>query len=157
MEWNSLRSRNRKCVRICVRTENAWVANPRYHGRLDTCPLGIKEGKSAKVKVSFDYSISITWTKHTPQLAYGYHTIDGLINSTSNSSTALKNPVKDKVTGSGGSYSNISNNASYTIDQCTNAHRLAWDIYSTGTGFSTIGNSNGYCYLDNIKVSIVNE
>ncbi|WP_337647272.1 hypothetical protein, partial [Alistipes shahii] len=143
--------------RICVRTENAWVANPRYHGRLDTCPLGIKEGKSAKVKVSFDYSISITWTKHTPQLAYGYHTIDGLINSTSNSSTALKNPVKDKVTGSGGSYSNISNNASYTIDQCTNAHRLAWDIYSTGTGFSTIGNSNGYCYLDNIKVSIVNE
>lgn len=39
----------------------------------------------------------------------------------------------------------------------TNAHRLAWDIYSTGTGFSTIGNSNGYCYLDNIKVSIVNE
>lgn len=143
--------------RICVRTENAWVANPRYHGRLDTCPLGIKEGKSAKIKVSFDYSISITWTKHTPQLAYGYHTIDGLINSTSNSSTALKNPVKDKVTGSGGSYSNISNNASYTIDQCTNAHRLAWDIYSTGTGFSTIGNSNGYCYLDNIKVSIVNE
>ena len=53
--------------------------------------------------------------------------------------------------------SNISNTASYTIDQCTNAHRLAWDIYSTGTGFSTIGNSNGYCYLDNIKVSIVNE
>ena len=106
--------------------------------------------------MSFDYSISITWTKHTPQLAYGYHTIDGLINSTSNSSTALKNPVKDKVTGSGGSYSNISNNASYTIDQCTNAHRLAWDIYSTGTGF-TLGNSNGYCYLDNIKVSIVNE
>ena len=70
---------------------------------------------------------------------------------------ALPISVKDKVTGSGGSYSNISNNASYTIDQCTNAHRLAWDIYSTGTGFSTIGNSNGYCYLDNIKVSIVNE
>lgn len=143
--------------RICVRTENAWVANPRYHGRLDTCPLGIKEGKTAKVKVSFDYSISISWTKHTPQLAYGYHTTDGLINSTSSSSTALNNPVKDKVTGSGGSYSNISSHASYTIDQCSNLHRLAWDIYSTGTGFSTIGNSNGYCYLDNIKVSIVNE
>ena len=146
-----------KAFRICVRTENAWVANPRYHGRLDTCPLGIKEGKTVKVKVSFDYSINITWTKHTPQLAYGYHTTNGLINSTSGSSTALNNPVKDKVTGSGGSYSNISSHASYTIEQCSNLHRLAWDIYSTGTGFSTIGNSNGYCYLDNIKVSISNE
>lgn len=144
--------------RICVRTENAWIANPRYHGRVDTAPItGIKSGKSVKVRVSFDYSIDITWNKHTPKLAYGFHTTQGPINSTSGASTALESPVADGVSGSGGSYSNISEHAAYTIDACTEAHRLSWDIYSTGTGISTIGNSNGYCYLDNIRVSIVNQ
>ena len=136
--------------RICVRTEDGWLAVNRYHGRLDTRPMsGLKS--TARVKVSFNYSINISWSAHTPLAAWGYHTTEGLINSIEGGSTALSSPVTSGITGSGGSYSSITESATYYIDNCTAQHRLAWDIYSSGR---KTGNSNGWLYLDNIKVQI---
>ena len=136
--------------RICVRTEDGWLAVARYHGRVDSRPLtGIKS--TARVKVSFNYSIDIS-RYHTPLASWGYHTTAGLISGTSGGSTALSPAVAADITGTGGSYSSITESASYYIDDCTAAHRLAWDIYSSGR---RTGNSNGWLYLDNIKVQIV--
>ena len=141
--------------RICVRTEDGLFAVARYHGRLDTPPLsGLKTDKTVRVTVSFNYSINISWDKHKPLIAYGYHTTQGLINSVNNGSTALTDPVGKDITGSGGSYSSITESITYSIEQCTSKHRLAWDIYSSER---KTGNSNGWMYLDNIKVSIANE
>lgn len=141
--------------RICGRTEDGLFSVARYHGRLDTPPLNrIKTGKTVRVTVSFNYSINISWDAHKPLIAYGYHTTAGLINSVNSGSTALTNPVAKDITGTGGSYSSITESVTYTIEQCTSEHRLAWDIYSSGR---KTGNSNGWLYLDNIKVSIANE
>lgn len=141
--------------RICARTEDGLFAVARYHGRLDTPPLsGLKTDKTVRVTVSFNYSINISWDKHKPLIAYGYHTTQGLINSVNNGATALTDPVDKDITGSGGSYSSITESITYSIEQCTSKHRLAWDIYSSER---KTGNSNGWLYLDNIKVSIANE
>lgn len=135
--------------RICIRTEDGLFAVARYHGRVDSRPLtGIKS--TARVKVSFNYSIDIS-RYHTPLASWGYHTTEGLISGISGGSTALSPAVAADVTGTGGSYSSITESASYYIDDCTAAHRLAWDIYSSGR---RTGNSNGWLYLDNIKVQI---
>lgn len=139
-----------KALRICVRTEDAWIACPRYHGRVDTAPLAaIRE--PVRVKVSFNYSMHTSWDKHTPLAAWGCHTTQGLINSENSSSTALSDPVKSGITGSGGNYDAIGQYEEYTIENCTADTRLAWDIYSTGR---KTGNSNGWLYIDNIRVSI---
>lgn len=139
--------------RICGRTEDGLFSVARYHGRLDTPPLDrIKTGKTVRVTVSFNYSINISWDAHKPLIAYGYHTTQGLINSIKSNSTALTSPVGKDITGSGGSYSSITESVTYTIEQCTPQHRLAWDIYSSER---KTGNSNGWLYLDNIKVFIV--
>lgn len=152
--WSATRcgAEEGNAFRICARTEDAWIACPRYHGRLDSAPLsGIKPGKTVRVRVTFDYSINISWDKHKPLVAYGYHTTQGLINSINSGSTALDNPVVRDLTGTGGSYSSINQHASYVIEQCTPNHRLAWDIYSANR---KTGNSNGWLYLDNIRVTI---
>ena len=103
------------------------------------------------VKVSFDYSIDGTRSEHIPYAAWGYHTAEGLIKSVNSTSTALDAPVRTGVTGSGGDYDTIDQHEEYTIADCTGATRLAWDIYSSGR---KTGNSNGWLYIDNIRVSI---
>ena len=51
-------------------------------------------------------------------------------------------------------YSNVSESTSFTIKKCKNRqYRLAWDVYSKG---NSVGNSDGWLYIDNIKVSIAN-
>ena len=139
-----------KALRICVRTEDALLACTRYHGRVDTAPLAAIR-VPVGVTVSFDYSIDGTRSEHIPYAAWGYHTAEGLIKSVNSTSTALDAPVRTGVTGSGGDYDTIDQHEEYTIADCTGATRLAWDIYSSGR---KTGNSNGWLYIDNIRVSI---
>lgn len=150
-----------KAVRICGRTEDGVLSIAHYHGRLDSPALSnIKEGVTAKVSVSFNYSLGRNNSiGHTPCFAYGSHTTQGVINSKGttrgDATPGLTDPVAKDLTGNlDGSYDNITEYASYEIPVCTSGHRLAWEIYTSGR---QIGNSNSWLYIDNVKVSIVTE
>jgi hypothetical protein len=140
-----------KSLRICVRTEDGLFAVVRYHGRVDTAPLShIKQGQTVRVKVSFDYSMSTTRSQHVTLGAYGYHTTEGLISGTTGDSPSIAYE-ESGITGTECSYDSINEQKSYYIDECTSAHRLVWEVYSSGR---RTGNSNGHFYIDNVRVQI---
>lgn len=160
--WSATRcgAEQGNALRICIRTEDGWLALKRYHGRVDTAPIAnIKAGTAIRVKVSFDYSMATSRSAHIPRAAWGYHTvekqlIEGASSSGETGNTTLSSPVERDIELTGGSYQSIGSHATYFIDACTDRHRLAWEVYSRGR---QTGNSNGYLYLDNIRVSIANE
>lgn len=156
--WSAARSGGEagKAVRICGRTEDGFFAVARYHGRLDSPALSnIKEGVTAKVSVSFNYSMGRNnSTNHTPCFAYGVHTTQGNVNAASGNNSNLSNPVASGVEAPlEGTYDNIGEFIEYTTS-CTSEHRLAWEVYTSGR---QTGNSNSWLYIDNVKVSIAGE
>ena len=151
-------------LRISGRTVYSWAlfggSTTRYHGRVDSSPLGrIKEGVTVKVQVSFDYFLGRSNTYFTPRMTYGYHTQPGPIASISGSNDApgLSDPVESLTSTSSddGSWTKNYESRSYTIEECTGAHRLAWEIYATGNQSGLTGRTtDGRLYIDNIKVSV---
>lgn len=147
-------------MRVGVRIES-WgrLSTTIHHGRVDSAPMSrLKDNMTAPVKVSFNYSLGIENNAFVPRFAYGYHTVQNSINAGSGSSPALQgfgNNENLNITGSGGSYALIGDFVEYTIEECTKEHRLAWEAY--GDGSTSASNTNGWVYIDNIKVSIVNE
>lgn len=138
-------------VRIVGHREGALFVYKNYVARMDSAPLsGIKNGVSLKVKVSFDYGGSTN--KGAPKLKYGTSTIAGLINGTN---ADIENQIKEISTETKGAYDHVNQSIEPFIATCTNASRLAWVAYGSDGGFS--GSFFYYVYLDNIKVSIVNE
>ena len=143
-------------IRICGREE----AGGKYPGRLDSAPLaGIKAGHAVSVRVSFDYSGNKTeykgWGGKTGDtiFAYGYTTEQGAFNGNTNLHNTIKSNI---VLSTGGSYTSISKTETFTLPNCSSAHRLSWQA-STNKAGALIQNGNYWLYLDNIKVSIVNE
>ena len=152
-------------ARINVRTEATginFLGSARYCGRIDSPFIeNINENKEPNVIVKFNYAIT-AGVRHEIYASWGYHSNTGVINgtqfggafSTIDGSSTIQNPMNKDVKGSGGTYSNVSESTSFTIEKCKNRqYRLAWDVYSKG---NSIGNSDGWLYIDNIKVSIAN-
>ena len=110
-----------------------------------------------KVQVSFDYFLGRSNTYFTPRMTYGYHTQPGPIASISGDDSGLSDPVESLTSTSSddGSWTKNYESRSYTIEECTGAHRLAWEIYATGNQSGLTGRTtDGRLYIDNIKVSV---
>ena len=151
-----------KAIRVDIRTEAAGrLGTARYAGRLDS-PKIQNISSAVNVMVSFNWAFANDDTKHTHYAAWGYHSTSGVIGGkktggafqSPDGNTTLSNPITSGITIVGGSYDDISQYTSYIIKNCpNNTYRLAWDVYSHGR---TVGNSDAWLYLDNIRVSIAN-
>ena len=168
-----------KCIRSSCRFEGGGAGKAssyaRYPGRIDSPPVsGIKSGKTVRVRVSFDYvGGQDSWmmdsnknkggTYGNPTFNYGYTTNSGQPNGGDN----LENPVEaeDIALETDKSWNTpLSNwNTKTFLADFNSAHRISWKVnvnrignVSSWTGIFG-ANGNHYLYLDNIKVSIVNE
>ena len=130
-----------------------------YRGRVDSAPLAhIKEGKSVKVRVSFNYT---GYSKErTPQISYGWDTTQGAVvgyyqkgSSVIKGGALIANLAGDKVSApKNGSVANPDVAASFEIPDCTSLTRLAWDCYGANSGFGT---TQEWIFIDNIIVQII--
>lgn len=149
-------------LRVGGRVDEVVLGTTRTYGRLDSPALsGIKSGVKVNVKVSFNYSGGRDGSsKYSPWAKIGYHTTTGNIagHTTTFSDSWSSQNVDAEVDISPitvtSSWSSITQEATYTFNEFTNAHRLSWVV--TGGGRSnSITNGNNWIYLDNIKVQIV--
>ena len=130
-----------------------------YRGRVDSAPLAhIKEGKSVKVRVSFNYT---GYSKErTPQISYGWDTTQGAVvgyyqkgSSVIKGGALIANLAGDKVSApKNGSVANPNEAASFEIPDCTSLTRLAWDCYGANSG---TGTTKEWIFIDNIIVQII--
>lgn len=145
-------------IRVCCRSQNAFGVS-RYHGRLDSAPLtGIKPGKTPKIKASFNYGGGRGGNEsYSPIAAYGYTTTQGKIDSKSdkNRNWYISGATEINDLPLDSNFNSIPKEKTYTIDKCSNLHRLSWEVNSTGSAWAA--NANSWLYIDNVKVSIVNE
>lgn len=163
-------------VRICCRHQNV-AKSAYYKGRLYTPFMAnIKEGKSVKIKVSFNYGGSISEgglskPKAKPKLYFGLDGQETVVNMDDTDLTAVvtgggyvdQAPTSlaakvidgEDVANSGGSYTSFPFSAEVEINDVNNKYRLAWIVSSTST--ATFSNGNYWLYLDDIKVSILKE
>ena len=163
-------------VRICCRHQNV-AKSAYYKGRLYTPFMAnIKEGKSVKIKVSFNYGGSISEgglskPKAKPKLYFGLDGQETVVNMDDTDLTAVvtgggyvdQAPTSlaakvidgEDVANSGGSYTSFPFSAEVEINDVNNKYRLAWIVSSTST--APFSNGNYWLYLDDIKVSILKE
>ena len=148
-----------KAMAIRHQNETVRLFQGTYRGRVDSAPLAhIKEGKSVKVRVSFNYTGYST--KRTPQISYGWDTTQGaVVGYYQAGSAAIKggaliaNLAGDKVSApKNGSVANPNEAASFEIPDCTSLTRLAWDCYGANSG---TGTSQEWIFIDNIIVQII--
>lgn len=151
-----------KAIRVGSRVDRVWGYTHTY-GRLDSPAItGLKPDAMVDVTVSFNYSGGRDGDSgYSPRVVCGYTTvsgpIDGVTGSFSSDEDSWKGIDGYKLVPSistSGSFSNISQSMSYSITDCTNAHRLSWQIRGTGEG-AFISNGNQWMFIDNIKVQIV--
>lgn len=134
---------------IAVRHETV----AQYRGRLDSSGFShIKEGKSVKIKVSFQANRSNKYA----YLNFGLGLVsDGALNGSdgiSQGSERLDPTTKSDIT-----YTNIdTNDYTYTFNTVSSNNRLSWvvdrDYDFVGNGWES---HTWYVYLDNVRVSIV--
>lgn len=148
-------------IRICSHIEiGLWIKNIR-NGRVDTAPLTvIKEGKSVRLHVEFDYASDLyegTGSGGSTTYWAGTTTNSGLLNG----SNEIENVVLGETTiprdgpGNNGTwYGSTPHTQSYEVDGCGSTTRLSWRV-GVSRGSSIGGNGNYWLYIDNIKVSIV--
>lgn len=140
-----------KSVRIVGHREGGFFVFADYEARMDSAPFtGLKEDKSVPVRISFNYSGSTN--KGAPKLKYGTSTATGLING---ANASVESQAGNISTNTNGSYDNVNQSIEPFTATCTNASRIAWVAYGSDGGFS--GSYFYYVYIDNVKVSIVNE
>lgn len=143
-----------KALRVCCHYEGAGFAYGRYDGRIDSPPMsGIKEGRSVKVRVSYDYDGGTTQSgKDTsPAYDYGYTTNQDKLNGSTKIETQIASGiVLSKYNG----YDNIGQTNTYEFDGCTLQHRLSWKISNNRSGWTSYF-GDYFLYLDNIKVQII--
>ena len=133
------------------------------NGRVDTCPLPLKDGSN--VAISVTYKIS-GWTKASngdTGCNFGITTTSGLINGT----TSWKSPgspdvSKENYTIEDGSENSVVANTVKTvkITGCSSLTRLTWccNPMNVKTGFlECVTAKFFYIHIDDIKVSIGNE
>lgn len=158
-----------KAIRIACRFEGGGVfgasAYVQYPGRADSAPLGIKPGKTAKVKVSFKYTGGQqAWqtgkggTLGNPIFAYGYTTLPNGLKGDSDIETTLRSNI---ALATGDSWDQITNLETFVIDQCVAGTRISWKVNVDRKGptgsFVCGANGDHWLYLDDVKVSIANQ
>lgn len=143
-------------VRICCRHEAGLGAVSYYKGRVDTAPLScIKSGKSVRVRVWFDYGANRAeygTGNGNPTLTFGTTTSSGVIAPSDAISKVVMSETE--VSDLSGSFTNTPHSQMLTVEGCTNATRLSWQVDTT-RGSSFAGNGNYWIYLDNIKAQII--
>ena len=145
---------------MAIRHQNEiFILQGTYRGRVDSAPLSyIKEGKSVKVRVNFNYTGYST--KRTPQISYGWDTTQGAVAGYYQGGSAaikggalISNLAGEKVSApTDGSVSNISVSASFEIPDCTSLTRLSWDCYGAN---SRTGITQEWIFIDDIYVQII--
>lgn len=145
---------------MAIRHQNEiFILQGTYRGRVDSAPLSyIKEGKSVKVRVNFNYTGYST--KRTPQISYGWDTTQGAVAGYYQGGSAaikggalISNLAGEKVSApTDGSVSNISVSASFEIPDCTSLTRLSWDCYGANSG---TGTTQEWIFIDDIYVQII--
>ncbi|WP_143256447.1 fimbrillin family protein [Alistipes sp. An54] len=162
-----------KAIRICARVENQSFASNTYNARLDSAPFSyLKEGKTPKVKVTFNYKGG-RWSVERKLLggdagpgngdaiySCGYTTEQGWQPGSTAIPFLLRNNVV--IPGTSGddrnqnqNYDNISYEDSFVIPAAGNTTRASWMVSSTTDTAPAWGfNGNYWLYLDNIRVSI---
>lgn len=148
-----------KAMAIRHQNETVRLFQGTYRGRVDSAPLAhIKEGKSVKVRVSFNYT---GYSKErTPQISYGWDTTQGAVAGYYQGGSALikggaliANLAGEKINApKDGSVANPDIAASFEIPDCTSLTRLAWDCYGANSGFGT---TQEWIFIDNIIVQII--
>lgn len=157
-------------VRILNRSQHAGLilyVSGNYRGRIDS-PAMQNLTKEARLKVKFDYSMDRERNNNsnfvTHYFAVGTHKTAGTINASSGTSDASlgttlgDNAIIYDVTTSDFS-ANIDQTAEYvTNGYCTNENRFVWEVYvNQNLARATANYHNYWLYIDNVKVSIVNE
>lgn len=149
-------------IRISYGYIGALFVTYKRPGRVDSCPLsGIKTGKKPTIKISYTYCTNYyigVGSGGSVSVSAGYTTQPGGINS----NTAISNIMVPETSldidgkkdnneyyGEANAHEN-----SFLITEATPDIRLSWRVTSNRSG---IGNGCYWFYLDNIKVSIVNE
>lgn len=119
-----------------------------YHSRIDTCPItSIKDGKTVRLKITFNCD----WKKNKSSAMS--------INVGLSTDTKLNSAINEGKTIS------LTNNQSASADNIPTSHEMniASFVKNERIAWKTNGSNGGFVfaydnvYLDNIKVSIVNE
>lgn len=144
-------------IRICCRYESGLFIKAIYCGRVDSAPMAaIKDGKSVKVRVTFDYSSA--QSHNNGQTTYWAGTTtnsDKLGGNTDIENVIIQETAIDRnfdVNETDQSYETRENTGYDTT--CTSDTRLSWKV-GTNRGGEFGSNGNYWFYIDNIRVQIV--
>lgn len=144
-------------IRICCRYESGLFIKATYSGRVDSAPMAaIKNGKSVKVRVFFDYSSA--QSHNNGQTTYWAGTTtntDKLGGNTDIENVIIQETAINRdfdVNETDQSYE-TRHPKSYDAT-CSSDSRLSWKV-STNRGGEIGSNGNYWLYIDNIRVQIV--
>ena len=164
LDWSSHRVQekgegNEGSIRVCCQFAKClWrFPIPRTFG-FGSAQWHKNQTKPLQKKYHSTMAVAVVVTiSYSPIAAYGYTTTQGKIDSKSDSkqnwyisgATVFDDLPLDS------NFNSIPKEKTYTIENCTNLHRLSWEVNSTGSAWAA--NANSWLSLDNIKVSIANE
>lgn len=147
-------------IRIACRYESGIGAAASYKGRCDSRPLsGIKEGKSVKLNVSYNYAADLyesIGSGGAVTFWAGTTTTTGNIKGNVEITNVVLGEsvlTTDGPCVEGSWYGNTPNTQTYTVDGCGSTTRLSWRV-GTNRAASLAGRGYYWLYIDNVKVSI---
>ena len=139
------------CLRVNTKFETGLMAKKTYKGQIDTPALeGLKEGHSVTVKVEFDADAAGDYTT----CYVGNITAAGAVNG----ETAILNGSTITMSATGGiSFSSQFTPREATVPDCNRTSRIAFQPNNTRSGELSVKYYDHFIYIDNIRISIVNE
>ncbi len=147
-------------IRIACRYESGIGAAASYKGRCDSRPLSaIKEGKSVKLNVSYNYAADLyesIGSGGAVTFWAGTTTTTGNIKGNVEITNVVLGEsvlTTDGPCVEGSWYGNTPNTQTYTVDGCGSTTRLSWRV-GTNRAASLAGRGYYWLYIDNVKVSI---
>lgn len=147
-------------IRIACRYESGIGAAASYKGRCDSRPLSaIKEGKSVKLNVSYNYAADLyesIGSGGAVTFWAGTTTTTGNIKGNVEITNVVLGESVLSTDGpcvEGSWYGNTPNTQTYTVDGCGSTTRLSWRV-GTNRAASLAGRGYYWLYIDNVKVSI---
>ena len=164
--WNAARGgtiANTCIMANCYIATHSGLSNSRAKGRIDTCPLPIKAGKTVNVKVSFDAGYTKKNGSGGSDQANSYATCTFGRTDVADAGTPLSSSqALSAVTMSEQKVSQLSDTSNLPdkwsnqiVNDCSSSSRLTWQIYSNRTSIWATTNVTIYCHIDNIRATIV--
>ncbi len=148
-------------IRICCRFEmGMWIA-ARYHGRVDTAPMGaLKSGSKVKLRVSFVFGSNLyegVGSGGSTTYWAGSTVKSGAISGLEDIETVAIGETKIGCDGNKDDkhyYGTTPHAQSFEVASADNTTRLSWRV-GVNRGRAFDGNGNYWLYIDDIRVSIV--